>query len=246
MQQQTYYLLQNKMKLKNSKKGSHIDVIVSFIIFIVFISFLFILLNPATIMDKDKEQTAEYLKLRIDEKIQTDLVVVHVANISNKDIEDCLRFDDENLEISGMTPIAKDSSGNSVDSTGSLDIDWNSASSFFRVYYSKDSFNLHTSDSAFSSCQTGEIKSVRYIQEAVETNISQLFLDFNANYSAVKSELGLAKNEEFAMQFQFSNGTTVGTAPTDAKIERYAEKYQITYFDMEANKRSGYMTIYIW
>ncbi len=235
------------MGLKNSKKGSHIDVIVSFIIFIVFVMFLFVLLNPATIVEKDKKQTAEYLKLRIAERIQADIVVVNVANVSSKNTEDCLSFDEGEVnDISGMTVIAKDSSGNSADTTGSLDIDWASSSSFFRVYYSKDSFEVHTAGSSFAECQAGEIKSIRYVSEPVEKNMTKLISDFNANYSSLRSALGVSKNEEFAIQFEFNNGTIIGTAPTDAKIERYAERYQLSYFDKEANKLSGYATIYIW
>lgn len=244
MQQRMCYLLQNKMKLKKSKKGSHVDVIVSFMIFIIFIIFLFIIINPTQVVEKDKKQTAEYIKLKIDNKIIEEIVIVNVANASVKDAEDCISLDESSLNISGMTPIAKDSNGNYAGTQGNLQIDWSSSSSFLRVYYSVNSFNTHTTDS--STCQIGEIKSVRYIQEAVETNITKLIADYATNYSFLKSEFGISNKEEFAIQFEFSNGTIIGTAPQDTKVDRYAEKYQKSYFDKEANKKSGYIILYIW
>jgi len=236
------------MNFKKSKKGSHIDVIVSFVIFIVFITFLFVLVNPATITEKDKKQTAEYIKLKIEDKIEADIVIVNVVNTSLKGENDCVSLDEGGLEISEMTSIAKDSNGsfaNTKDAIGTLQIKWTGDSGFFRVYYSKNSFNSHITESILT-CQVGRIDSVRYIQEAVETNISKLISDYNSNYSLLKTELGLSKNEEFAIQFEFNNGTIIGSSPKDAKIERYAEKYQVSYFDKEANKKSGYMIIYIW
>jgi len=238
-----YYLLQNKMRLIKSKKGSHVDVIISFMIFILFVIFLFIIINPTQIVEKDKKQTAEYIKLKIDERIRQEIVIVNVGNTSARNAEDCLSFDTSNLEISGMTPIAKDASGSPAGTQGNLEIDW-AGSSFFRVYYSKDAFNPPVGSS--STCLTGEVKSVKYLEEGVEKNITKLISDYALNYSALKTEFGISSKEEFALQFEFSNGTTIGIAPQNTKLDRYAEKYQRYYFDMEANKKSGYFTLYIW
>lgn len=231
---------------KKYKKGSHVDVIISFMIFILFVIFLFIIIKPTNVTAEDKTQTADYLKLKIDERIKENIVVVNVANISVRGgEEDCINFDYSNLEISDMTPIAKDYLGNYANTKGNGEIEWLTESGFFRVYYSLNAFNSHTTESTLD-CQLGDIKSVRYINEALESNITKLILDYNTNYSMLKEELKFSKKEDFAIQFEFNNGTIIGTAPQNTKVDRYAEKYQKYYFDREANKKSGYLIIYIW
>ena len=240
-----FFSQQLKMFKKN-KKGSHVDVIVSFVIFLVFVGFMFVLIKPAADFNGDKTQAAEGLKLNIEDLTKAEITLVNIVNTSSKSGDDCISLNSA-LDFSNLEFIVKDYNGNTVDAKSStdLEISWAGDSGFFKVYYSDNKFNSHVSGDSFS-CQTGEIKSIQEIQEYVEKDIVQLISNLATNYSGIKEDLSLSVRDDFWLRFEYSNGTIIGEEVDSKKTNIYAEKYQINYLDFEANKKSGYFILYVW
>ena len=63
-----------------NKKGTHVEVIISFVIFITFVVFLFVASKPAIIKQEDKTNLLDNLEYKILEKeISADVKVISVT-----------------------------------------------------------------------------------------------------------------------------------------------------------------------
>jgi len=229
------------------KKGSHVDVVISFVIFIVFLMFVFILIKPAGNFKIDEKQTAEYLKLSIEDRASSEILLVHLINTSSRGNYDCLSLDLTGLGVTGGDWIAKNYEGNSVEGMKSvnLDLKWEDEYGFFKIYFSENKFNDYTTSDSLT-CLEGEIKSVKNSSEFLERDILNLISDYNSDYDALKEEFKISGSEEFIFRFEYSNRTIVGPPLVDVKGNIYAEKYSISYLDKEGNKEQGYFILYVW
>ena len=131
------------------------------------------------------------------------------------------------------------------DSVGLLEIRWTDNKGFFKVYFSEDKFDMATTNDDLT-CLDGEIKSIKNMTEFLEKDILALISEYVSDYDTLKTDFGIPNREDFGIQFEYSNGTVIGSAPLDVKVNIYAEKYQIPYLDKEGNKEAGYFIIYIW
>ena len=50
---------------QKNRKGSHVGVVVSFVVFVTFLVFLYLIIQPATIRERDKQYILDYLKLNL-------------------------------------------------------------------------------------------------------------------------------------------------------------------------------------
>src|SRR3989344_3650275 len=87
--------------IKRGKRGSHIDVIISFVIFIVFLGFLYSILAPAKVQE-DKEAVLNYLEKTIKDELSSNLTSASfkITTNSPKECYQILKIiDDENLNV---------------------------------------------------------------------------------------------------------------------------------------------------
>ena len=88
--------------MKN-KKASHVGMILSFLIFITFVIFLFSVTSPLTRVDQDKQNTLDFLKIELLNNFSEDLSTVTVEFTAGSD---CIRMDTlEGLE--GLGAVVK-------------------------------------------------------------------------------------------------------------------------------------------
>jgi len=231
-----------------NKKGSHVDVIVSFVLFIVFVIFLFVLVKPGTDFSKNHKQTADSIKVSLENRTKGEVTVVNLINGSSKNGENCISLEESGLEVSGLSFIAKDKEGNSLDvydSSGRLEISWKDNSGFFKVLYSSEEFNSHSANSGMN-CLVGKIKSTRVSKEYLESKILAFISFYDTDYENLKKELGISDREDFGFQFDYGNGTALGPEIPNVNVEIFAEEYQIDYLDKEGNRKFGTFLIYVW
>ncbi|MBW6442799.1 hypothetical protein K0A97_03430 [Patescibacteria group bacterium] len=70
---------------------------------------------------------------------------------------------------------------------------------------------------------------------------------YETNYSEMKEILGVPYGMDFAFNFTFSNGTTVGTRwEVPPGVDIYIESYPETYMDEDHNIEVGIVTIGVW
>jgi len=252
------------------KGGSHVGMILSFVIFITFIVFLYSVVKPAINTGTDKKSILSSLETQVIKNVSSNLTSTTVQ-INNNPNKNCVVFANL-LTALGVQPpyplIVKNDleavqeayAGSVGAEFGGLKIDNrnkknNVYDSFFNVYYSTNFNGLTTKDGL--NCQilnydinsnTGDytIGSVTLTKYAFENKINYLKDYYTANYDQLKTYLKIPPGNEFGFGFVKSDGTKteVGTAPEKASV--YADEIPVQYVDANANILSGFINLKVW
>lgn len=234
------------MKLKSkSKKGSHVGMILSFVIFITFLVFIYSAVQPAIKTNKDKEIILQYLEKELTKQFTSQLISLKVLVNSNM----CpyilgSEVDIDNIQNMGV--IVKDSSGTKQTSliynTNNVYVSLlNSAGKILDVYYSTEF--TRTVGSQTCSPATIKLKSeYEYIFESKVKTFSE------EDYATMKTLLSVPIGNDFGFVFSDKDRVklygTIDVIPTGRNV--YSQEIPIQYVDGEANIKSGFLTIKIW
>jgi len=241
------------------KRGSHVGVILSFVIFITCVIFLYIIINPAVKTSEDKTSILEYVENQILENVSanftsTSIQISSSANPTTK----CIKLQDLLILTemgSSRIRVKNESYGiqqayfGTGEDFGALIINRNNSDNlFFRIYYSPEFGKLE--ESSMSSCTeiNYENYSIGVIQNGVyafEEKLYTLIEDYQNHYEQLKTDLKIPSAYEFGLSFTKSDGTaiSVGNAGDTAV---YAEEIPFQYIDEDANVQSGFINIKIW
>jgi hypothetical protein len=254
--------------LKN-KRGSHVGMIISFVVFITFVIFIFIVLKPSIDTGGARQTNLDDAESKITQNISSNFTIVSFGiaptGPSNPNLQ-CLNFQGI-ITVLGILPpyriIIKNESSDTQEAymmnineptapSFIPDIKINRGSmsnTFFRMYESTkfDSIDVNTGLECYNlqptQYQIGSVYSGKY---AFENAVRTLIANYNENYSAVKENLGISPGNDFAFSLRLSNGTVIeATQKTNAK-NIYAQETPIQYIDNEANIKSGYIITKIW
>ena len=246
------------INLIKSKKAGHVGMILSFVIFITFIVFLYSVVQPVTEIERGKQDLLEYLHLELLREFSEDMTTSTVS-INDTVAETCIRFemvegtDHMNVVVRTDKILLEHEKSGSVE--GSLiTIDRQSAEGtedFFKVYYS-DEFESTETESPCLNPKTltiGEdyvLGLVRTEEEIFESKIQKIVQDFEANYTEIKDKLNIAPGNEFGFSFTNVSEDTSGTPEKNVSVNIYVEEIPIQYIDSEANIKPGYLNIRVW
>lgn len=224
---------------KGDKKGSHVEVIVSFIIFVTFVLFLLTILGPSINTQNDKKNIFDGIEIGITDRISSNMTVI--ALNFNDQVSSCV--DLSALGI-GNNIIVKDQSGAKVTSSAdqnSLQITkGNPSDTFFKIYYSEEFDGLTGSGCTPGSYEIGLDKTSKYIFE-------KKFLDLmNKDYATLRSEIKAPQGVEFGYGMTLSNGTIFETPMDDVSTDVYIRESPIEYVDLDGNIMEGYLRTTIW
>lgn len=244
------------LKNKVLKGSTHIGFILSFVMFVSAIIFIYVLLQPSLSKDVGKENLLNLLENRLIEN--TSSYVQRASITTSSSGEQCFLFTDfliktdmsKNLTIKGEDILTSyvSSDGNSlyIDRGSSPDV-------FFRVFYSKEfpQIEIYT-DQCGSDLKTidendykiGFAKNESYV---LETLILKAIQRYNSDYNEYKKEIGFPVSGEFSFGFISADSKIVevnGNEPDARSI--YAREIPIIYIDNNANKSSGYFRLKVW
>ncbi len=252
------------MRGKN-KRGSHVGMIISFVVFITFIVFLYSILKPAVTSAEDKRTVLNYIEGKIEENLSAEFMEISVKIIDNPEVSPgvyykCVRFE-QFFTLIGTPPcctIAKNETGNRQETY--YDSKWfsememnrvNETNLFFKIYYSPEFDELGPPDGLYCKevkwdNKAYEISSIDSDEYIFEENIYDLMNYYNNHYEELKTELSIPSGIEFEFGFIQSNGTRmhVGNAPKTTNV--YATETPIQYVDNNANLLSGYISVKVW
>lgn len=236
------------------KVGSHVGIVLSFVIFIVFLVFLYSVFEPTVKVEKEKRFALDYLETKLIEKVKTDFASLTIT-IEEGVSENCVVLDElviEDNEINSRI-IVKDESGEipisyilSSDSSDLIIQRGSSSDTFFKIY-SSDEFDVLSSD-AGSGCQISDYdinmwKTERYVSEKEIIELKNRHLN---EYEVLKTELEVAKGNEFGFHFIYSNGTEIATKDENVLRGIFVEDVPVQYIDENLNILSGIVKIKIW
>ena len=241
--------------LKN-KKGTHVGKIISFIVFIVFITFTYIVLQPTVKIEKNKQALLDHLKLTLNENLTIKIKIFSVS-LLNPVSENCIQLKDFTAYTKkNITFAVHNFTGSNKDSGVSLNknnLVINKSlltEDFFKVFYSKDFNDVPVFNS--SSCATltenlnYSIKAITSDRKIYDENIRKLIYLYSSNYSGLKEYFKIPRGNEFGFLFEYENGTIIETPGMPEIQNIYAEQIPIQYITKDAYVESGFLTIKVW
>lgn len=237
------------MKRIKNKKASHVGVVLSFVIFMTFVLFLYIVTQPS-LKFNDKQNALRQLESKITEKVSADITIVSVFVESQPNCVELVNFLSK-TEMNNKTITRSDSGILTSGVSGeNLQVDTEGIT-FFKVYGS-DEFPEKTG--SLGSCQTISegngytLGLVKTTKEIFETKMIEFIQDYNSNYDSLKEGFGLGLNE-FSFEFEYNNGTIIslqykGIIPDSASV--YSDEIPTKYISKNAVEESGTLTIKVW
>jgi len=230
-----------------NKRGSHIEIIISFVIFITFLIFIFVVINPKLSVQNEKEESISYIENAILERISAEMKIItikleFVLGMPCIELTDLLT----NLEI-GTNLIIKDEEDNLLESTSdgtSLQITRGDISDdFFKIYYSSEFNELESGSGCFPrDYELGLVKEEKHI---FESNIIDLIKEYE-NYEELKEEFNIPKDIDFGYGIKLSNGTILETEEKNISTNIYLKETPVIYINSEGNMESGFLRIIVW
>jgi len=250
------------MRKISNKKGSHVGVVVSFVIFVTFLVFLYTIIQPVTVREKDKSYILNYLKLNLIEN-STGNITTMIVNVAAPILpgKACINLQNMIGEGEGEIPISmKDhlsftANGESFlyDESGQGFI-VNVGEGFqgiITITYSEDITPLPyvpVGGCDPHSYPTGYIKT---FSEIFETKMYEINESYYADYEGLKVYLGLPSGTEFNFYIYDSQRNEppiikaeIQEPPTDRSV--YVEETPIQYTDASGNKLFGFLVVKVW
>jgi len=242
--------------IMKQKKGSHVGVVLSFVIFMTFIFFIYLITQPALKTEK-KDNSLEFLATGLMEKISANLTSVSVAIVPPSPSQDCVRlsgfFSTTGI---GNKVISRDNSGNTLQTRVDVDdlLVVRNGATFFKVYGSEE-FSA-TVTGAINPCPqlsqgSGYVLGLVKTDESIfQTKIVKLIENYSSNYDGLKDDLKISQGNEFDFSFTYGNGTEISTQSKNqtisSNINIYAKDVPIVYISDKANEESGFLNVKIW
>ncbi len=250
--------------LPKNRRGSHIDVILSFVIFISFIIFLYAIIQPSLSSKEGKTVFLNYMGNKLIENLTGKNLTMISVLVEPQNPRSCLRLVSfkDNARISSFNVVLKNSTGRTFASykSGSdlyIDMAPDQNSDLFRVYYSPN-FSL-IGDNPLGACNPAlQLNSPpnSYSINRAETytsyyawgnNVAELIGAYNNDYSAVRNWFNLTTLQNFRFDFTYQNGTIIGTEDNiPLSVNIYSEIFPMTYVSDGGNLESGNLIVIVW
>ena len=229
-----------------NKNGSHVGFVISFVLFVTFVIFMYAILSSKVDFGQEKENSLNYVKAEVIERISENLTSVSVA--AKNPGAGCAVLDNF-LSTAGITDrfIVRSDSGNVLDkgiSGQSLQVT-RAGNTFFRVYSSEEFPKI---TSPLSGCTNSgyTLGLIRDSKDIFESKVLELFENYTEDYEALKKDMKISSGDEFGLRFTYSNGTEIETPEKNVTINVYVERVAIQYIKTDAAGESGFIDIIVW
>jgi len=221
-----------------NKRGSHVGVIASFGIFILFLLALYFVLEPAITTQKSKQSVLENLETELINKFSNELTVAIITADGN-----CSVIDDSSVDIAQEVEcIVKDINGNEVDSNDFTNyIEIKPIDGKLWIYYANSSFDSTTFSSP-GGCVSPSFESIR---KSDEVFLDKIYYAVN-NLEDFKNEINMQAVEGFSFSFLLDNGTTINAGEKNVSSEVFGSETRIQYYDEKAISRFGTLGVKVW
>jgi len=224
---------------KIGKKGSQVGMVLSFIIFVTSMFFIYLIVSPYIARESSKSNSFDLLKENVLANLTSDVWVFRV----NGSLSGCIQMEIPVI-ISGAESVAfgEGSSISSSVSGGYIFVE--EGASRIKVYYS----DLIVNPNPFldAGCIETVPDSTSLEKAITEKSIISLMDEFSANYNSLKEELNVFSSDDFDLYFIYSNGTTIGEIRRDPSTEVYAEELKIYYLSSGAQNEVGILRVKLW
>jgi len=252
-----------------NKNGSHVDVIISFVIFISFVAFLYILLQPTLTLKQSKQSSAESLEKSLINNLSNgstnNLTIISLSARVQGSLQNSIKLTGflSNANI-GNTLTVRNSTNYlfPVYNTSSdlyIDVSSGKSSSYlFSIYYSpafspilggtlnpNNNLQMGSSQNNYTIGQAQPVSSLS--QNIFDFNVRSLINTYNSNYDYLKSWFNVSPSNNFGFNFTYQNQTSIGTRDNVPQFaEVYSEAFPLLYTAGNSTLQSGLLTVRIW
>lgn len=238
---------------KMKKKGTHVGIMISFNLFILFLISIFLFITPSIGSTNEKERTIEEAYSRIIENVSSNLTITIIK------LEDSYTPQKECFSLinGGWTSleeaIVKNLSENIINSSkesNSILIDWK-GDRLLKIYSSEEEMNEFpiTSEDCSSSQENSdfEVSLIQKEKYPFESNIKTIEERYLTTYSNLKESLNIPPREDFGIEFKNSEGGEIfklGSSPSSREV--YTKEFDIIYINNESSKKLGKIILSVW
>lgn len=243
-------------KKRGSKRGSHVGRILSFVIFVTFLIYLYSILQPSIETNREKDFFLNYLENELKANLSTKINMFSLSIIDENFNDDCAWLVDSYEQTgSSKKVVTKDSEENTLNTylhpnKKDIAIDGIPGNNdFFKIYYSENFEEIDERN--IPGCgrldpEDYKIGIVTTKREISEIKIINLIERYNSEYELIKETFGIPESVNFGIIFEYSNETRIGTPDPERIEDIFAEEHPIQYITADAGVSSGFLTIKVW
>lgn len=193
-----------KNKIIRLKKGqSHIEIVLSFVIFIGFVIFIFAIFNPLK-ETKGKELYLDMVERGVKE--QTSIAIDYQSIGLNQTVSGCFCFDQTFIHV-----IVKNETDDILNATGDgTKVCINGGGTFFYIYscdeFIENSFSQACLNLDKSNYTLGLYRSYNVISDK---KLEEFSNNLTNNYNAMKEELSIPASEDFSISVRDTLGNSI-------------------------------------
>jgi hypothetical protein len=234
--------------MKN-KRGSHVGMIVSFIIFITFLVFLYSISEPSVKSKSSKEYIVGYIKTSMEDYFATELNTWVISVPDGGSLGSCVQIPD--MTSSGKKVVVKDELNNIVGfqiSSGVLSFEFGGGmKKLFRIYSADEKFiDYSESLSGCSNSASYSIAIAKTREVPSYSKIGNFASNFSNEYNLFKTKYKIPEDVDFSFTFKFADGTINETNVDESNKNIYAEEFALKYLDRDTNIQTGMLTVKVW
>jgi hypothetical protein len=232
------------VKVKKNKKGSHVGMVLSFTMFIIFLIFVYVIVGSPVNSKKQNENIFETIQKETIKAISDLVYTTRIYDAVN--VGGCIEISNPETDFTNLVVIVKNESGEiSSDIIGDSTY-LPGGIGFMKAYYSDDLFEKEKTFSE-SGCISILTDSITNEKRILEKKIINLLTEMDDNYSIVKNNFGIDNSVNFNLQFNYENGTVLESSEfKELKTEIFAKEISINYLDIYANEKIGSLIIKTW
>lgn len=234
-----------------NKKGSHVSIIVSMVLFIGFVIFLYFISQPVFMTRTDKQVVMDYLEIKLKQEIVSPVNILSISINNSYSLPEgsgsCVYISNP---YSNRDFIVKDFDNNVIDSkqnSGNAEFAFSSNRNF-KIYFFNSTFehnlgevgcgSLSGSDYSINSNLTMDLVSLDAVNNLI--NI------YEGAYSELMTYLSIPLNNDFSFKFIYSNGTIIGPEFNDKNLNIFVKDFPIRYLDIDGSQKQGILQIIVW
>lgn len=238
-----------------SRRGSHVGVVVSFMIFVTFVLFVRVLLEPALTTNPDKESMLGSVEKKIISSTSFQTIVVTIS-LESSITQTCVSIGSFINNFDAYNGIViKNENGDLISSSlsstdlNTLQIKRNTNSEdFFKIYSSNGFDDVNYESISCESMTEGSDYTIARTKKqyyVFESKVADLISDYS-NYNSFKESLNLPNGTDVGFSFELENGTIISTNETSVTTNIFVKEKSVEYLDENSNVLSGKLKTRIW
>ena len=236
-----------------NKNGSHVGMVLSFVMFVTALIFIYSILQPSIITGEDKSQLVKQIEDKLPDYINSQLFNLRLSYNGCCGISTCFYLL-KPKEVKLMNFTAKDREGKIVDSLESganIYFEKNSGN-YTSVFFSLENFSKSESNIQASDCY--EITPDEYNSSFTSKDYAfdSKIVSFISNlsdknfYTSKKNEFSLPSGTEFSLVFVYQNGSRIGGVKENISTNVFVDEVSIYYVNSSADINPGFIDIGVW